>query len=159
MSQPQVYIYPLFVTTERWVEFPVAYSRFSLVIYFIHSIYGNPNLPIHLTPLLSPWCSYICSLCLYFCFANRFICFHIYVLMYDICFFSFWLTSLWMTVSGSIHVSTSGTISVLFMAEWYSSVYKCTSLSIPLLMDVQVASMCWLRYFMPQWTLGCMYRL
>ena len=31
------YIYPLFVTTEHWVEFPVIHSRFSLIIYFIHS--------------------------------------------------------------------------------------------------------------------------
>ena len=29
---------PIQVTTEHWVEFPVLYSRFSLVIYFIHSI-------------------------------------------------------------------------------------------------------------------------
>ena len=28
---------PIWVTTEHWVEFPVLYSLFSLVIYFIHS--------------------------------------------------------------------------------------------------------------------------
>ena len=42
-GKPHVYIYspffldflPVEVTTERWVEFPVVYSRYSLVIYFI----------------------------------------------------------------------------------------------------------------------------
>ena len=29
---------PIYVTTEQWVEFPELYNRFSLVIYFIHSI-------------------------------------------------------------------------------------------------------------------------
>ena len=37
MNQLYVYIYPLFVTTEHLVEFPVLYGRFSLVIYFIKS--------------------------------------------------------------------------------------------------------------------------
>ena len=50
----------------------------------------SPNLSHPAFPRLGP---YICSLCLcfYFCFANRFICtvfsrFHIYVLLYNICF-------------------------------------------------------------------------
>ena len=38
-------------------------------------------------------------------------------------FFSFWLTSLCMIVSGFIHVSTNDPISFLFMAEQYSIVY------------------------------------
>ena len=63
---------------EHWVEFPVLYHRFSLVIYFICSsvyIYVNFNLPIHPTPPYPPSCPYICSLilCLYFCFANKII--------------------------------------------------------------------------------------
>ena len=35
----------------------------------------NPNLPIHLNPLSPFWYPYVCCLhlCLYFCFANRFI--------------------------------------------------------------------------------------
>ena len=32
------YLYPLFVSPEHWVELSVLYSRFSFVIYFIHSI-------------------------------------------------------------------------------------------------------------------------
>ena len=46
VKQPNVCIYPLFlgypshlVTTEHWVEFPMLYSRVSLCIYFIDSIY------------------------------------------------------------------------------------------------------------------------
>ena len=44
INQLYVYVYPLFcefpshlVTTEHGVEFSEVYSRFSLVIYFIHS--------------------------------------------------------------------------------------------------------------------------
>ena len=61
-------------------EFPVLYSRFSLVIYFIHSINSAyMSIPISQfipTPPFLPWNPYIHSLCLslYFCFANKFIC-------------------------------------------------------------------------------------
>ena len=55
-----------------------------------------------------PWCPYICSLCLcvYFCFANRFICtifLHIYSLIQESCF-SFWLTSLSMTLLSFLQI-------------------------------------------------------
>ena len=60
------------------------YSRFLLVIYFIHiSIYMSipisqfiPPPPTTPPPPLPPWCPYVCSLhlCLYFCLANRFTC-------------------------------------------------------------------------------------
>jgi len=83
-------------TTEHWVEFPVLPSRFSLVIYFIHnSVYTSiPISQFILPPLPFPvWYLYICSLCLclYFCFANKFINFifldSTYVaILYDICF-------------------------------------------------------------------------
>ena len=55
------------------------------------------------------------------------------------------LTSLSMIVSRSIHVAANGIISFFL---WLSNIplYICTtsSLSIPLLMDIQVASMSWL---------------
>ena len=56
---------PIYVTTDHLVEFPVLYSRFSLVIYFIHSI--NPNLPIHPIPLpsLVSICLFSMSVCLF----------------------------------------------------------------------------------------------
>ena len=65
VSQSYIYIYPLFfsfpshlVTTEHGVEFPVLYSRFSLVIYFIHSsIYMSvpisPFIPLPFPPLVT----------------------------------------------------------------------------------------------------------
>ena len=57
-------------------------------------IHVNPNLPVHPTLLsFPPWYPYICSLCLclYFCFVNKivyasFFRFHMYALIYDICF-------------------------------------------------------------------------
>ena len=61
------------VTTEHWIEFPVLYSRFSLVICFIYSsVYMS--IPIHSTHPFPLWYPYICSLCLclYFYFANKF---------------------------------------------------------------------------------------
>ena len=47
---------------------------------------------------------------------------YMYALIYDNLFFSFWLTSLCVTISRSIYVSANGTISFLFMAKWYSIV-------------------------------------
>ena len=57
-----------------------------------------------------PWYPYVCSLCLclYFCFVNKIVYTNFF--RFQICvniwylFFSFWLTSLCMTVSRSIHV-------------------------------------------------------
>ena len=53
----------------------------------------NPNLPIHPIPPFLLGYPYICSLhlCLYFCFVNKivytnFFRFHIYALLYHICF-------------------------------------------------------------------------
>ena len=49
---------------------------------------------------------------------------HTYVNIY---FSSFWLTSLCLTISRSIHVAASGIILFFFMAEWYSISYiYCT---------------------------------
>ena len=75
-------------------------------------------------PSLPTWCSLICSLhlCLYFCFANKII-YTIFFYIPHICvniwylFFSFWLTSLYMTVSRLIHISTNDPVLFLFMAE------------------------------------------
>ena len=70
---------PHSVTAEPWVEFPVLYSTFSLVISFIHSIntaYVSIPIPQFTPPPpLPPWHLHICflCLCLYFCFANKII--------------------------------------------------------------------------------------
>ena len=59
------------------------YSRFLLVIHFIHiSVYMSMPISQFITPptppttAFPPWCPYVCSLhlCLYFCPANQFIC-------------------------------------------------------------------------------------
>ena len=65
----------------------------------------RPQSPSPLTPVSPPWCPCICSLhlCLYFCFADVFVCticldsgFHIYVLIDGICFpLSVFLYSAW----------------------------------------------------------------
>ena len=63
---------PIWVTTEYWIEFPELYSRFSLVIYFIHRIYICQQL---ILPFPRPRCSYVCSapLCLSLCFGDKII--------------------------------------------------------------------------------------
>ena len=85
------------------VEFPVLYSRFLLVIYFIHiSVYMSiPISQFIPPPTFPPWCPYVCSLhlCLYFCLANRFICTvfldSTYALIYDFFSLSDLLHSVW----------------------------------------------------------------
>ena len=94
------------------------------------------------TPL-PPWYPYVCSLrlCLYFRFVNKivstnFFRFHIYVLIYDICFsLSGLLHSVWQSLGPSMSLQMTQFCSFL----WLSNIplYMCTtsSLSIPLLMD------------------------
>ena len=54
------------------------YNKYSLVICFIHgNVYMSiADLPTHPTQPFPSWFPYACSvcLCLYFCFANKFIC-------------------------------------------------------------------------------------
>ena len=80
------------------VLFIFLYSRFLLVIYFIHiSVYMSIPISQFIPPPPPPpafprWCPYVCSLqlCLYFCLADQFICTifldSTYMLIYDICF-------------------------------------------------------------------------
>ena len=65
---------PIWATTEYWIEFPELYSRFSLVIYFIHSIHRIYMSTTH-PPLPLPPVFYVCSapLCLYLCFGDKII--------------------------------------------------------------------------------------
>ena len=63
---------PIWVTTEHWVEFPVLYSSFWVVICFIlNSVYMSISFSKFIPPPLPPY-PYIrfLRLCLYFCFAN-----------------------------------------------------------------------------------------
>ena len=101
-TSPLLDFLPMQVTTTHQVEFPVLYSMFSLVTYFMCSInsvymcqYKSPN-STHLP--FPPWHLYICSLHLhlYFWFANKIIC-TIFLDSKYLCtymcylFFSFWL--------------------------------------------------------------------
>ena len=87
--------------------------------------------------------------------------FHIYVLIYDICF-CFWLTSLSITDSRSIYISTNDP--VLFLS-WLTNIplYICTISSLPIhrSLGIQVVSVSGLLYIVLQWTLGnlCLFEL
>ena len=65
-----------------------SYQLSILYFYTYQHIYVNPNLPIHPTPYILPWCPLFFPLCpcLYLCFANRISRFCMYVLIYGICF-------------------------------------------------------------------------
>ena len=79
VNQPYVFLCPTFlaflpiwVITEHQVGFPVLYSRFSLVLYFIHSIH-SVYMSIQTSQfILPPLCSL--HLCFYFCFVTKIIC-------------------------------------------------------------------------------------
>ena len=69
---------PMEVTPEHWIKFPGPHGGFSVVIYLIHrfTVYICQSQPSSsLRCPFPPPCPYVCSLslCLYFCFANRFI--------------------------------------------------------------------------------------
>ena len=89
-------------------------------------MYVNPNLSLHPTPTTFPLGihPFVLYICLYFCFANRFIC-TIFLdstyVIYDICLC---LTPLSMIISRSTYVAANGIISFFFMAELY--IYRHT---------------------------------
>ena len=65
---------PMQVSTEHWVEFPVLYRRFLLVIYFFLINSVSVSTPIYqLIPSSLPLLVCSLRLCLYFCFANKII--------------------------------------------------------------------------------------
>ena len=114
-----MYIYIYIYTPSLWTSFPirslqstgssslcytVCSHQFRFCIYHWWYIYVNLILPI--SSRLPLWYPYICflCLCLYFCFANKviytiFLDSTIYILIYNTSFFSFWLTSLYDTLS------------------------------------------------------------
>ena len=71
---PSFWISFPFRSPQSWVEFPMVYSRFSLVIYFIHSI-SDVYMSIPISQLIPPIFPYVCALYLFvcFCFANNII--------------------------------------------------------------------------------------
>ena len=120
MNQSDINLYlpflgslPIQVTTVHQVDFPVQYSVFSLVIYFIHStiVYmhqsQSPNSsPPPLSPLVSIhlFCISV-SLCLFCKYDHlyHFSRFHIYALTHDVHFsFSNLLHSVWHSLGPSM---------------------------------------------------------
>ena len=115
---------PIQVITEHRAELPVLYGRFPLAIYFTHGSVFMSNLISQFIPPSPQPHVHMCIL--YVCvsipalqigssvpfFQIPHICLNIRCLC-----FSFWLTSLCMTDSRSIHISTNDPISFLFMAE------------------------------------------
>ena len=106
--------FPIQITTEHQAEFPMLYSRFSLVTCFIHtsvymSIPVSKFIPLSPSPFsVSTFVLYILSLFLP-CkqiHLYHFSGFHVYAFNVKYVFFSFWFTSLCMTDSRSIKSET-----------------------------------------------------
>ena len=70
----------------------------------------NPNLPVYPNPTFPSWCPYVCSLnlCLYFCFANSFICFLYIFLTYNWLkhYVSSWYSTQWFSISIHLQIIT-----------------------------------------------------
>ena len=153
VNQLYIYIYPLFFGFLSHLGHHRALSRvpcaipshYLPILYIASIVYicQSPS-PSSSHPSLPPWYPYVCSLCLclYFCFANKTIYtisfrFHIYALVYDICFsLSDLLHSVWQSLGPSMSLQM-----IQFQSfQWLSNIplYICTtsSLSIPLLIDI-----------------------
>ena len=124
--------------TLSWAPCVMQQLPTTYLFYTWQCIHVNATLSVHPTVTL-PLCPHVCSL--YIC-ANRFISTTSLSTPYicvNIChlFFSFWLTSLCLTISRSIHTSLHGPISFFL---WVSNIllYICTtsSLSVRLSMDI-----------------------
>ena len=133
---------------EYWVEFPVLYSKSLSVIYFIYSsMYMSIPISQFIPPPLPPG-NHVCFLHLWlcFCFENKLIC----TLFLDSIYKHYLAIFVFLCLpSPSIKISRSTHANGIFFL-WLSNIplyiYICTtsSLSSPLLMDILVASMCWL---------------
>ena len=123
------YLFLFFLNYFYYFYFYFLYSRFLLVIHFIHiSVYMSIPIAQFSTPPPPPLCCFPClvSIRLFFASVSQFLpCkpvhlynfsrFRIYALIYDICFS---LSDLLHSVWHFIHVSTNDPISFLFMAVY-----------------------------------------
>ena len=112
-------------------ELPASYSKYPLAISFAYV-----NVCFQCYSLSSPTVSTSLSLylCLYCWLPNKFSSyhlsrFHIYALIYGICFFSVWLTSLWVIGSRFIYLMRTDSNALLFMAatppSWINHPLTC----------------------------------
>ena len=140
---PTLPIPPLYVVTEHPADLPVLCSCFPLAIYFTfgsvymsmplsHFIPAYPSPPRVLKSILYVYV-FIPVLPLGssqpFFLDSIYMCYDLYL------FFSFWLTSLCMTDSNSIHLITNTSISFHFMTNIPLYICATSSLSIHLSMD------------------------
>ena len=116
---------PLQVITERWAELLVLDSSFPVALYFPRGVFMSNLISQFIPPSHSPC---VCTSVLYVCVSVPalelgssvlFSIFHIHALIYNICFFSFWLPSLCMTDSRSINISTNDPTSFLCPALFF----------------------------------------
>ena len=141
------------IIREYWVEFPVLYSRSLSAVYFIHSsVYMltlNSQFVLLLLSLLVTVSLFSMSL-VYFCFVSKFICvgFHYIPRISNIIWclsFSVWLLH---QVWSSLCPSMLQHMAVFHAFLWLDNIplHLCTmlSVSVPLLMDISVASVSWL---------------
>ena len=150
MNRLYVYIYippgflPIKVSTEHGVEFPVLCSTFSLVICFKHSIH-SVCMSIPTSRFIPPsWYPCVCSLhlCVSFCFASKghlyhFSRFHVYVLIYNVCFsLSDLLPSVWQSLGPSMSLQTAQFHSFLQLNNIPLDICTTSSLSIPLSLNI-----------------------
>ena len=120
-------------------EFPVLCSRFSLVISFMHSsVYMAISISqFILSPLPSSVSMSSIYLCLYLCFANKFIC----SIFLDCTHKQYYMMFIFVfPCLFKLHYSISFCGLVIIPV----CICTTTSLSIYLLMDIYVASMSWL---------------
>ena len=122
----------LFRSPQSTEQFPYSTlgSHQLSILYIVSIVYicqsqslntSHPPLPF---PHWYPYVGYL-HLCLYFCFVNKILSTSFFFLQIShICtymqYLFFWLTSLWMAISRSIHISANNPVSFLFMAEQYS---------------------------------------
>ena len=135
---------------KKLILFFIQQVLISYLFYTYQCIYVNPNLPIHptTTPLVSIRL-FSTSVSLFLpcklVHVHHFSRFHIYALIYDICFP---LSDLLHPVRQSLDPFTSLQMTQFHSFLWLSNIpsYICTtsSLSIGLSMGIQVVSMTWL---------------
>ena len=119
-----------FRSSQSIEKLPVLDNRFSLVIYFIHSsVYMLIPISQFIPPSFSPWYPYIYSLylCLYFCFANKFIwtifldsTYKIYYTIFVFLFLTYF--TVWQSLGSSISPSLHTIHGVLKarMLRWFA---------------------------------------
>ena len=152
--------FPLWLIPGDWRVFSVLSSRNVL---FIYPVCNGLHLPTPHSQSMPPqphpsWQPQVCFLCLWVCFVDRDICVITYIShMSDVRWylsFSFWVASLSIIISRSIHAAVTGFMSSLFMLTSLP-VYLCTTSSLSIHLSMVVSGP-WFLWIVLLWSLGCM---